>query len=36
MKEKIANFKNINLSDLIKEDLEGLIKSFEESFELIF
>ena len=34
--EKIAILKETNLDDLIKEDLECMIKSFEESFELIF
>ena len=34
--EKIATLKDLPLEEMIKEDLEGMIKSFEESFELIF
>jgi len=33
--EKIATLKDLTLEVMIKEDLEGMVKSFEESFELI-
>ena len=32
---KIATLKDLTLEEMIKEDLEGMVKSFEESFELI-